>query len=174
MAALFPNATMAGFANALFWMILVMFNGGPIPHSAMNGFYKPWLFWADPLRYYLGGTVATVLNAVQAQCNEGDLAVFDPVPGLTCIEYASVYMESSPGYLVNPTATTSCEYCQYSTGKDYSSTLDYHYSERWWYWAVFLAFALCNILLLFLVTALMRVKLRLWKKKFHDRYSKAH
>ncbi|PYI00447.1 hypothetical protein BO78DRAFT_438663 [Aspergillus sclerotiicarbonarius CBS 121057] len=164
MAAIFPNATMAGYAMSLFWVVLLMFSGAANPHSALNGFYRPWLWWADPLTYFFEATVSTVLHDVDVQCSTGDLAVFDPPAGRTCQEYLTSYLEDNPGYLLNPTATQSCSFCPYSVGDEYARTLHFYYSDRGRDAGVFLAFCVTNFVLLFGVTWLVRVQLRRWKK----------
>ncbi|XHG06612.1 hypothetical protein AWENTII_009799 [Aspergillus wentii] len=149
LAAMFPNATMGGYANSLFWVILMVFSGVLTPHAYLNDFYRPWLFWVDPMRYWFGATVGSVLHGVPVSCKETDLTFFDPPSGQTCGEYARSFLDASVGYLTNGDATADCAYCQYSVGDDYLDTLDYAYSERWWNWAVFLGFCLTNIVLLY-------------------------
>lgn len=164
MAAIFPNATMAGYALSLLWVTLLMFSGAANPHSALNDFYRPWLWWADPLTYFFEATVATVLHGVDVRCNTSDLAVFDPPAGRTCREYLTSYLEHNPGYLLNPAATRSCSFCPYSVGDEYARTLHFYYSDRGRDAGVFLGFCVTNFVLLFGVTWLVRVQLRRWKK----------
>ena len=80
MASLFPNGTMAGYANSLFWVLFMLFGGVVVPRTALNDFYRSWVTWADPLRYFLGPMVASSLHGVRAVCNKSDLAIFDPPP----------------------------------------------------------------------------------------------
>lgn len=164
MAALFPNATMAGYANSLFWVIFMMFNGVVVPKSELNDFYRPWMTWADPMRYYFGATVSSVLHNVKAVCKPEDLAIFDPPPGQTCGEYVQAYVSSNPGYLQNASATSSCKYCPYSVGDDYSSTMTFAYGDRWRDFGVFLAFCISNLVVVFFVTWIARVVIRRWRK----------
>lgn len=164
MAALFQNGTMAGYANSLFWVVLLMFSGAANPRSALNSFYHPWLWWADPMTFFFESTVSTVLHGVNVHCEPADLAVFDPPSGQTCEQYLKGYLAQNPGYLENPTATQSCGYCKYSVGDDYSRSLDFYYEDRWRDWAVFLGFCITNFLLVYLVTWLHRVKMRQWRK----------
>ncbi|KAJ5335527.1 hypothetical protein N7452_007930 [Penicillium brevicompactum] len=164
MASLFPNATMAGYANSLFWVIFMMFNGIVAPKSQLNDFYRYWMTWADPMRYYFGATVSSVLHNVKAVCKPEDLAVFDPPPGQTCGEYVQAYMGSNPGYLQSTTETSSCKYCPYSVGDDYSRNLDFYFTDRWRDLGVFLAFCLSNFLIVFLATWVGRVLIRRWRK----------
>lgn len=160
MASIFPNPTLAGYANSLFWVVLTVFSGTLVPHTAMNTFYRYWIFWINPLRYFFGGTVSSVLHGIKAHCKQSDLTIFDSPVGMTCYEYAADFLSQSPGYLTNPNATNSCAYCKYSYGDNYSDTLDYRYSQRWWNWAVLLGFGLANILCVWFFTWLFRIKLR--------------
>jgi ATP-binding cassette subfamily G (WHITE) protein 2 (SNQ2) len=160
MAAIFPNPTLAGYANSLFWVALTVFSGTLVPHVAMNSFYRPWIFWVNPLRYFLGGTVSNVLHGVVAHCKESDLTIFDSPQNATCFEYAEAFLSANPGYLTNPDATSDCGYCRYNVGDDYAATLDYYYSDRWRNWAVLLGWALLNMLAVWFFTWLYRIKLR--------------
>ncbi|PYI02739.1 ABC transporter-like protein, partial [Aspergillus sclerotiicarbonarius CBS 121057] len=172
MATFFPNRTMAGYANSLlllqqlFWVVLLIFSGLPIPHSAMNNFYRPWLFWTDPMRYFFGGTISTIMHQVPVQCKPRDYTQFIPPAGQTCSEYAGRFLASHAGYLVDPNATDICSYCKYSTGDDYLDTLNFGYRDRWRDWAVFLGFCLTNIVLVFIGTWFLRVKMRQLKTRF--------
>lgn len=88
MAALFPDETSAGYANSLFWVVLMMFSGVVVPHDSLNDFYRPWIYWADPMRYFFGATISTVLHGVkEVQCLLSDMALFDPPQDQTCEEY---------------------------------------------------------------------------------------
>ncbi|RDW60635.1 hypothetical protein BP6252_12018 [Coleophoma cylindrospora] len=157
-ATIFPNGTMSGYANSLFWVILMIFSGTAIPHSAFVGFYKPWLFWADPMRYFFGGTVASVLHGVQAHCSESDLTTFNPPPSQTCAEYMSGFLSTNSGYLVNGNATSLCQYCRYSVGDDYANSIEFFYGDRWRDFAVFLAFCCSTFFLCFVVTWFTRIR----------------
>ncbi|CAI7665813.1 unnamed protein product [Penicillium viridicatum] len=159
MAAIFPNPTLAGYANSLFWVALTVFSGTLVPHSAMNSFYRPWIFWIDPLRYFLGGTVANVLHNVKARCKESDLTIFDPPPNSTCLQYAKDFLSENAGYLTNPGATDSCAYCKFNYGDDYAATLDYYVGDRWRDWAVLLGFFFFNMGFIWFFTWLYRIKL---------------
>ncbi|OJJ69859.1 hypothetical protein ASPBRDRAFT_642655 [Aspergillus brasiliensis CBS 101740] len=151
LAALFPSATLGGYANSLFWVILMVVSGVLTPHAYLNDFYRPWLFWVDPMRYFFGASLGSVLHGAPVHCASSDLVTFDAPPGDTCGQYAAAFLESNPGYLVNPNATADCSYCPYSVGDEYLATLDYSYGQRWWNWAVFVGFCCTNFVLLFAV-----------------------
>lgn len=162
-AALFPNDTMSGYAISLLWVTLLMFSGAANPHSALNSFYEPWLWWADPLTYFFEPAVSTVLHDVVVQCAPVDLAVFNPPSGLSCLQYTGDYLKSNPGYLENPHAMESCRYCPYLVGDDFAESLHYYFSARWRDLGVFIGFCITNIILTFCIVWIMRIKLRLHK-----------
>ncbi|KAJ5187570.1 hypothetical protein N7449_010564 [Penicillium cf. viridicatum] len=159
MAAIFPNPTLAGYANSLFWVVLTVFSGTLVPHSAMNTFYRYWIFWVDPLRYFLGGTVSNALHGVKAHCKESDLTIFHPPSGSTCYNYAADFLRENSGHLTNPNATSSCGYCKFSYGDDFAATLDYYQKDRWRDWAVLLGWCFANMLGIWFFTWLYRIKL---------------
>ncbi|PYH33974.1 uncharacterized protein BO87DRAFT_436541 [Aspergillus neoniger CBS 115656] len=151
LAALFPSATLGGYANSLFWVVLMIVSGVLTPHAYLNDFYRPWLFWIDPMRYFFGASLGSVLHGVAVECSSSDLVVFDAPPGSTCGQYAAAFLGSNPGYIVNPNATADCSYCPYSVGDEYLDTLDYSYGQRWWNWAVFVGFCCTNFMLVYVV-----------------------
>ncbi|KAF9871112.1 ABC drug exporter [Colletotrichum karsti] len=161
MPSLFGTKTLAGYASSLFWVLLMMFSGMLQPHIGMNDFYRPWLFWVDPMRYFIGAIVSSAMNEVEVHCAERDLAHFIPPAGETCYDYAASFLETSAGYLLNPNGTEGCSYCKYTTGNDYLDTLDYAYADRWRDWAVFLGWCLVNFGLIWFVTWVSRIRFRL-------------
>ncbi|KAG9882692.1 hypothetical protein KCU94_g19185, partial [Aureobasidium melanogenum] len=159
LATMFSNMQTCGLASALFWNILMIFNGTLIPHAALNDFYRNWLYWLDPFRWFFGGSVSNLLKPVPVNCSANDLARFDPPAGQTCAAYAADYLSRSTGYLVNPDATENCGYCPYSTGSEYAATMDYYYSQRWRDWGIFLVFAVVsNVALIYFITWFTRVR----------------
>jgi ATP-binding cassette subfamily G (WHITE) protein 2 (SNQ2) len=151
-SAVFPNMQTSGFANSLFWNILMIFSGTLVPHASLNTFYRYWLYWLDPVRWFLGGHVEDTLHGVQVQCRDSDLTIFDPRPGQTCAEYAADFLSTATGYLSNPSATSNCGYCVYSTGDDYAATMDYSYDKRWRDLGLCIVFCFTNTVLIYLAT----------------------
>ncbi|EKG19816.1 ABC transporter-like protein [Macrophomina phaseolina MS6] len=151
LAALCPRESVVAYLNSLVWVVLTAFTGTAIPHALMNGFYRPWLFWADPLRYFVGGCVENVLHAAPVVCAARDLTLFDPPPGQTCGGYMQEYIAASGGYLVDPAARADCRYCSYADGDEYAASLDFAYKDRWRDLGVFAAFCVSNLVLTFVV-----------------------
>jgi ATP-binding cassette subfamily G (WHITE) protein 2 (SNQ2) len=159
LATLFDNMQTCGLASALFWNILMIFNGTLIPHASLNSFYRNWLFWLDPFRWFMGGSAENLLHPVKVHCSATDIAVFDPPSGQTCAQYTADFLARATGYLVNPDATGDCGYCPYSAGSEYAQTMDFSYRQRWRDWGVFVVFSLVtNVGLIYFVTWFTRVR----------------
>jgi ATP-binding cassette subfamily G (WHITE) protein 2 (SNQ2) len=149
-ASIFPAQTV-GLANALFWNVLIAFSGVLVPQAALNIFYRNWLWWLDPFRWFLGGHVEATLHNVRVTCAPKDLAVFDPRPGQTCGEYAASFLSTATGYLTNPQADINCGYCPYTTGDQYAATMNFHPSQRWRDFGLCIVFCVSNTVLVFAV-----------------------
>jgi ATP-binding cassette subfamily G (WHITE) protein 2 (SNQ2) len=150
----FPSAiaSLAGYTNSLLWCIMAVFGGVAIPHQSMNDFYRPWLFWANPLRYWLGATISAAVHNVPVRCAEHEMILVEPPAESTCGEYLSAYIDRVAGYVLNPNTTEACAYCAYSVGDDYEAQYGFFFSERWRDWSVFTAFCISTLGIAFLVT----------------------
>ena len=68
------------------------------------------------------------------RCDERDLVTVDPPAGQTCGPYMEQFLSSpqSTGYIDNPEATSHCNYCQFSSGRQYYSvTFQWSELHRW-------------------------------------------
>lgn len=77
---------------------------------------------------------------------------------MNCESYAGAFVNSTPGYLKNPMATTDCQYCQFTTGNDYLATLSIDASDKWRDFGIFLMFVCTNWMLVYFFIYTVRVK----------------
>jgi len=63
-------------------------------------------------------------------CDQSELNIFNPPTGETCQSFAGAFVEVT-GKLLNPDATSACEYCRYSVGDQYLQTLNMSFDDRW-------------------------------------------
>lgn len=63
-------------------------------------------------------------------------------PGLSCGAYLEPFLQSpsNVGQLLNPNATSDCEYCRYSQGDAYLATLNMYWSQRWRNFGIFMSY----------------------------------
>lgn len=149
-ASMAPNITVAGYANGILWCVMATFAGVAIPYQAMMPFYRDWLYWANPLRYWLSAGIASVTHSLQVLCDEHELVQVVPPEGRLCDEYLQAYVSRNGGYVRELADTTLCGYCPYSNGDDYAATFRVFYRERWRDWAIFLGFCGSTLAIAFL------------------------
>lgn len=116
------------------------------------------MYYVNPSTYWIGGILAATLHDIPVQCAATEAAQFSPPPNQTCGGYAGAFADASPGYLINPEATSDCMYCMYSVGDDYLNTLNIKYSDKWKCFGIFLAFCISNWSLVYFFIWTVRVK----------------
>lgn len=55
--------------------------------------------------------LATGVANTDVVCSDIELLTVDPVAGQTCGQYFAAYMELAGGSLLNPNATSGCQFC---------------------------------------------------------------
>ncbi|CAK7221669.1 hypothetical protein SBRCBS47491_004607 [Sporothrix bragantina] len=132
-AAYAPNVYFAAISNPLLIGAgLITFCGVVVPYTQMQPFWRYWLYYLDPFNYLVGGLFGTVIYDVKVECAPSEYTVFDPPAGETCGSYMSSFLSSNAGYVANGNATSSCQYCAYSTGGDYAKT--FNLNEEYYAW----------------------------------------
>uniref|UniRef100_V5EA64 ATP-binding multidrug cassette transport protein n=2 Tax=Kalmanozyma brasiliensis (strain GHG001) TaxID=1365824 RepID=V5EA64_KALBG len=130
LAAACPTPVTA--ANLLPFLLpfVAIVNGVIVPISRL---VAPWsgLIYANPLYWYVRSMVANILHDLPVVCRREDLAIFDPPQGQTCGAYALQWVQSVGGQLVNPDATSACEFCQFQVGDQFAATLGATWEFRW-------------------------------------------
>jgi ABC-type multidrug transport system permease subunit len=129
MAALSPSAEVAATFTTLFASFVITFNGVLQPLNALIPFWR-WMYHLSPYTYLIGGLVANSISGTTVTCAQSELNTFNPPVGQTCQSFAGAFVEVS-GKLLNPDATSACEYCRYSVGDQYLSTLNMNFDDRW-------------------------------------------
>jgi ATP-binding cassette subfamily G (WHITE) protein 2 (SNQ2) len=116
------------------------------------------MYCVNPSTCWIVGVLAATLNHTPVQCAPPEAAYFNPPHGSTCSSYAQAFVNSATGYLTNPDATTSCGYCQYSSGAEYMLTLNIEPKDKWRYFGNFLAFYISNWALAYFFIYTVRIK----------------
>lgn len=108
--------------------------------------------------YWIAGILAATLTGIPVECTPSEAGHFNPPPGQTCQEYAGQFAQASPGYLLNPMARTDCQYCPYSVGDQYLSTLNIQADEKWRDFGIFLVFVCTNWMLVYFFIYSVRIR----------------
>ncbi|OJJ43750.1 hypothetical protein ASPZODRAFT_73386 [Penicilliopsis zonata CBS 506.65] len=155
-----PSFTVISNVLPFFFVMVNLFNGIVRPYAEYPVFWKYWMYYVNPVTYWLRGVLAAVFPSVQITCASAETTHFDPPPGSTCESYAGYFVShvAGTGYLVNPAATADCQYCDYSNGREYMHTLNVHDDDKWRCFGIFLAFVIINWLLVYFFIYTVRVR----------------
>lgn len=78
----------------------------------------------------IGGLVVNSLSGTTVVCDQSELNIFNPPARQTCQSFAKAFMKVSRK-LLNPDATSVCQYCHYSVGDQYLQTLNMSFDDSW-------------------------------------------
>ncbi|KAI8140088.1 ABC-2 type transporter-domain-containing protein [Fennellomyces sp. T-0311] len=157
-ASLGEHETMAAVVNTLVMVILMLFAGLLQTPDAMPRFYSAWLYWLNPYHYYCEGLVTNELEHLPVECNDRDMIQFDIPSTQTCGEYMANYFAlGGTGYVADPNATETCDYCTYKSGEEFY-TMNYNWSASHKYrnLGIMIAFSVFNILVFLALCFLKR------------------
>jgi ABC-type multidrug transport system ATPase subunit len=155
-----PSFTVISNVLPFFFVMVNLFNGIVRPYAAYPVFWKYWMYYVNPVTWWLRGVLSAVLPDVQIECATLETTRFDPPPGQTCQQYAGNFVNqiAKAGYLVNGSATQDCQYCPYTTGDEYMANLNVHRDDKWRCFGIFLAFVIINWMLVYFFVYTVRVR----------------
>lgn len=137
-----------------------LFNGIVRPYSDYPVFWKYWMYYVNPVTWWLRGVISSVFPSVEIKCSSQETTHFDPPPGSTCGDYANNFVKNiaGAGYLLDPNATSDCQYCPFRDGTEYMQTLNVHDGDKWRCFGIFLAFVIINWALVYFFIYTVRVR----------------
>jgi ABC-type multidrug transport system permease subunit/ABC-type multidrug transport system ATPase subunit len=159
-----PDAQTAGAVATLVLSLTMIFNGVFQPPQALPGF---WIFMyrVSPLTYIVSGVASSGLSGRPVQCSTGEIQVFDPSSGLTCGAYLQPYLTQAPGQLLNPGATSQCQYCPLSTADQFLAMSEISWSTRWRNFGIVWAYIIFNTVMTMALYYAFRVKKWSWASR---------
>ncbi|KXG50355.1 CDR ABC transporter [Penicillium griseofulvum] len=154
-----PSFTVISNVLPFFFVMVNLFNGIVRPYADYPVFWKYWMYYVNPVTWWLRGVLSAVLPQVQIECTSLEATHFNPPPGQTCSAYAGDFVNSAKvGYLVNPQATADCQYCPMADGAQYMANLNVHLDDKWKCFGIFLAFVIINWALVYFFIYTVRVR----------------
>jgi len=79
-------------------------------------------------------------------CAPKEFSIIQPPSGQSCSQYMGDFISSFGGYLENPDATGSCQFCAVRTTDEYlGNNFDFFYSNRWRNVGILLGVSLFNV-----------------------------
>ncbi|CAK42282.1 hypothetical protein CBS63078_1019 [Aspergillus niger] len=154
-----PSFTVISNTLPFFFVMTGLFNGVVRPYSAYPVFWKYWMYYVNPVTWWLRGVISSVFPTVDIECASSETTHFNPPPGQTCSQYAGDWVSSAGvGYLSNPNASSDCQYCPYANGSQYMHTLNVHDGDKWRCFGIFLAYVIINWFLVYFMIYCVRVR----------------
>jgi len=109
--------------------------------------------------YIIEGILGQAIGHQDVQCAEKEFSVVQPPSGRTCQEYMTAYIQNVGGYLNNPNATSSCEYCSIRTTDQYiENDFNMFYSHRWRNVGIVVGVSMFNLVMMYCLAYLFRIR----------------
>lgn len=160
-AAASPHMVVAMIIMPILITMLFLFAGVLTPPSQMPKFWRSWMYPLDPFRYFMEGVISTAMAPLVIKCTSGDLLRFKSPPGVTCGDYVADFLSKAPGYINNPNDVNGlCEYCSFSSGKQFLNTLEWSIDHRWRDFGILFGYLGFNLLISVIFVWLFRKQWR--------------
>ncbi|KAJ5764734.1 ABC-2 type transporter-domain-containing protein [Penicillium odoratum] len=155
-----PSYAVVSNLLPFFFVMVNLFNGVFVPYNDFPVFWKYWMYYVNPIMWWIRGVLSATLPGSPVKCTDSELANFNPPPGMTCAEYAGNFVSEivKAGYLASPNATFDCGYCPYKDGQEYMETLNVKVGEKWKCFGIFLAFTIVNWVLVYFLIYTVRIR----------------
>ena len=103
------------------------------------------MYRVSPLTYWVSGVVSTGSSGRTINCSANELAVMQPPSGQTCGQFLTQYATAAAGNILNPDATSNCQYCSLQNSDQYLAQVSISYGTRWRDFGLVWAYVLFNI-----------------------------
>ncbi|KAJ7741755.1 ABC-2 type transporter-domain-containing protein [Mycena maculata] len=123
------TAEAAGNAANLLFSLFLLFCGVIIAPKHLGWWI--WMYRVSPFSYLVDGMLAAGVANTEVICSSIEILVVDPVAGQTCGQYFAPYIAEAGGNILNPNATSGCEFCTLAGTNVYLAASDIFYSQRW-------------------------------------------
>uniref|UniRef100_A0A093VDA3 ABC multidrug transporter atrF n=1 Tax=Talaromyces marneffei PM1 TaxID=1077442 RepID=A0A093VDA3_TALMA len=156
-----PSFTVISNVLPFFFVMCNLFNGVVRSYAEYPVFWKYWIYYANPITWWIRGTLSAVLPSVAVECAPQEVTYFTPPDGQSCQSYASDWVNNiaGTGYLLPTTnAGGECGYCMYSNGSEYMHTLNVQDDDKWHCFGIFLAFVIINWVLVYFFIYTVRIR----------------
>jgi ATP-binding cassette subfamily G (WHITE) protein 2 (SNQ2) len=153
-----PSFTVISNVLPFFFVIFSLFNGVVRPFAQFTPLWKYTLYYLNPATYWIGGVLAATMPDIPVQCAPAEATYFIPPANQSCSSFAGAWVQKAGGYLLDPSSTDQCGWCQYRTGEEYLGTVNLSGKDKWGYFGIFLGFCISNWVLVYFFVYTVRVK----------------
>ncbi|CAO1620658.1 unnamed protein product [Parajaminaea phylloscopi] len=151
------NAYLASLFTPFLIVIFSLTCGILIPPNLFSStLYSKFLYNINVIRFAISPLISNELYQFKIECAPEEYSVFSPPSGQTCAQWADPYIQRAGGYLLEPQATSGCQYCPYATGEEFYSTFGITWSERGRDVGIMIAFIAFNTIMTILFTKYLK------------------
>ncbi|QRW13753.1 ABC-2 type transporter [Ceratobasidium sp. AG-Ba] len=129
-AAMSPNAMIAGILFSFLFSFVITFNGVLQPYSQLIPFWK-WMYHLSPFTYLIEGMLVDGIGRTSIQCSQTEIQNLQPPSGQTCEGFMNQYISQMGGYLLNGGDSSNCQFCARNSSDAYLASLNMSFSHRW-------------------------------------------
>jgi ATP-binding cassette, subfamily G (WHITE), member 2, PDR len=90
------------------------------------------MYRVSPFTYMVSAVLSVGLAQTDVKCSSIELLTLSPpTRGETCQSFLSNYTSYAGGQIINPDATTNCQFCSIATTDDFLAAESIYFSDRW-------------------------------------------
>ena len=89
------------------------------------------MYRVSPFTYFTDALLSVGLANTDVVCAANEYLVFSPPSGQTCGAYMSTWISEAGGYILDPNATDTCNFCAIQSTNTFLSAVSSSYSRRW-------------------------------------------
>ncbi len=105
-----------------------------------------WMYRVSPYTYLVEGLLGYALGHQPVTCSSVELVPITPPAGQTCAQYMGPYIAQVGGYLADPSASDTCQFCQYENTDGFlENSFNIFYANHWRNLGIFAAFIVINV-----------------------------
>jgi ATP-binding cassette subfamily G (WHITE) protein 2 (PDR) len=116
-----------------------------------------WMYYVSPFSYFVQSMMSTTLGNAAVVCAKKELVKFAPPFNQTCGDYLNPYISFAGGYLTDPNAVDTCNFCVMSKTNTFLTSIHSDFDKRWQNWGIFFCYVFINIILCVLIYWAVRV-----------------
>lgn len=151
------NAYLASLFTPFLIVIFSLTCGILIPPNLFSSpLFSKFFYNINVIRFAISPLISNEFYQFKVECAPNEFSTFNPPAGQTCAQWADPYIARTGGYLQNPAAMSSCQYCTYSTGEEFYRAFGITWSERGRDAGIMVAFITFNTIMTILFTKYLK------------------
>jgi len=116
------------------------------------------MYRVSPMTYVIGGLLGAAISDAEVTCAAIELVKFSALAGETCGNYAAPMLQQRGGYVVNPEASTDCQYCPISSSNQFLMRFSVNPAHAWRNLGIVCVFIVFNSVMAVILYWMFRVR----------------